>query len=143
MSAGACWRRLSGTMTTVAAPQYGNQHQLARRRAIAALRSGQPCPMCGAPMYGTPAAALAAGLLPAFGTLHLDHAVPVMMGGAGGVTRLVHARCNTWTGGLLGAVITNARAGHPVGSSARRRRRRALGSPGAPAQSQPRRYDWW
>ena len=57
---------------------------------------------------------MAAGLPAAFGRLHLDHVIPVAMGGANGPTQLVHERCNTQSGGLLGALVTNARNGHPV-----------------------------
>jgi len=42
-------------------------------------------------MYPTPSAAAAVSLPAAFGRLHLDHSVPVAMGGADGATRLLHA----------------------------------------------------
>jgi hypothetical protein len=125
----------------MAAPQYGAAHRAARKAALARLVPGQRCPLCSLPMYATPAQALAAGLPRQLGLLHLDHWTPVMLGGAGGPTRLVHARCNTQTGGLLGAIVTNARNGYPVGSSPRRRRRRAPGP--LPPVPPPVRYTRW
>jgi hypothetical protein len=132
----------------VARPQYNSRHKARRTRAIAALIPGSPCPRCGEPMYATPRAALEAGLPAAYGTLHLDHIQPVMLGGADGPVQLTHARCNTSAGGYLGAVVTNARNGNPVGSSPRRRRSRTRGgypSPGEayPAGYRPQKYDRW
>jgi uncharacterized protein YndB with AHSA1/START domain len=72
----------------MSSPQYGAAHRARRKQAIARLVPGTPCPASGPPMYPTPSAAVAVGLLAAFGRLHLDHRVPVAMGGANGATRL-------------------------------------------------------
>jgi hypothetical protein len=93
----------------VARPQYNSAHKQRRTRAIAALIPGSPCPRCSAPMYATPRAAVEAGLPPIYGTLHLDHIQPVMLGGANGPVQLCHARCNLVAGGRLGAYVTNRR----------------------------------
>jgi hypothetical protein len=75
----------------MSSPQYGAAHRARRKQAIARLVPGTPCPVSGPPMYPTPSAAVAVGLPATFGRLHLDHSVPVAMGGANGATRLLHA----------------------------------------------------
>jgi hypothetical protein len=103
----------------VARPQYNSRHKARRTRAIAALIGGTPCPRCGQPMYATPAQAIAAGLPPGYGTLHLDHIQPVALGGRpDGPVQLTHARCNLRSGGRIGAYVTNRRRGQ----AARQRR---------------------
>lgn len=75
----------------MSSPQYGAAHRARRKQAIARLVPGTPCPVSGPPIYPTPSAAVAVGLPASFGRLHIDHSVPVAMGGANGVTRLLHA----------------------------------------------------
>ena len=75
----------------MSSPQYGAAHRARRKQAIAGLVPGTPCPVSGPPMYPTPSAAVAVGLPAAFGRLHLDHSVPVAMGGANGA----HPDCCT------------------------------------------------
>jgi hypothetical protein len=89
---------------------YGQAHKQRRVRAIRQLQPGEPCPECGLPMYATAGQAAAAGAPAWAGTLHLDHLVPLALGGApGGAVRLVHGRCNTSRTGAIGARITNSR----------------------------------
>jgi hypothetical protein len=89
-------------------------------------------------MYPTPTKATAAGLPAAFGKLHLDHQIPVSMGGTDGPVRLLHATCNLRRTGVLGAITTNAARGTPVGTGKRRRKR----NPAMPSRTVTR-YDRW
>lgn len=70
-------------------PQYGGSHQEARRLALAAFKDGSPCWRCQRPMRVGQ-------------RLDLDHIRPVVLGGTGGPTALVHARCNRAAGARLG-----------------------------------------
>src|SRR5690242_6342662 len=87
--AGRDW--LSASIGGMSSPQYGAAHKARRKQAIARLVPGTPCPVSGAPMHPTPSVAAAVGRPAAFARLHLDHGVPVAMGGANGATRLLHA----------------------------------------------------
>jgi hypothetical protein len=89
-------------------------------------------------MYSTPAKAMAAGLPAQFGKLHLDHQIPVVLGGVDGPVRLLHATCNLRRTGVLGAITTNAARGYPVGTGRRWRRRNAA----MPTRTVTR-YDRW
>lgn len=67
----------------------GAAHQAERRRQLAALWPGQPCPRCGRGLYpGQP--------------LDLDHMIARALGGASGPVLLAHARCNRSAGAALG-----------------------------------------
>lgn len=66
---------------------YGYQHQK-RRAALLARAYGQPCPLCGNVM------------LPGQ-RLHLDHSLPLALGGSTG-DRITHGRCNERAGARLG-----------------------------------------
>ncbi len=83
------WRSLNGKVgiKQMSAPQYRHAHQKARAAALV-LAYGQPCPLCNRTMEREE-------------RLHLDHVIPVIDGGAGGPTRIVHASCNIRRGNLL------------------------------------------
>jgi hypothetical protein len=78
----------------------GGEHAAERRRQLAALRPGQPCPRCGGPMYPGQA-------------LDLDHMVPRSLGGDLGPVALSHARCNRAHGAALGNRLRGV-PGRPV-----------------------------
>lgn len=69
--------------------RWTSAHQRARKQAHDAFVSGTPCRYCRRPMLSSQ-------------RLHLDHIVPVALGGANGPTVLVHARCNLSAGATLG-----------------------------------------
>lgn len=77
-------------------PQYGWVHQKARRDAMAAFKDGTLCPLCKRPMR-------------TWQKLHLDHTIPVALGGEGGPTRLTHAYCNDSAGAKLGNRLRKVR----------------------------------
>lgn len=60
-----------------------------QRKALLPLAYGSRCPFCGQPMLKGQ-------------KLDLDHAIPRVMGGAGGPTRMAHAHCNRRMGALIG-----------------------------------------
>ena len=70
---------------------YNYQHQQRRKRLLAHLADGTPCPLCLRPMWKTQ-------------RLHLDHTIPIALGGQVG-DRLVHGRCNESRGAKLGNAI--------------------------------------
>ena len=67
----------------------GHPHQRDRRRQLAGLRDGQPCPRCGHPMYR-------------WQYLDLDHVIPRALGGTGGPAVLTHRYCNRSVGAKMG-----------------------------------------
>src|SRR4249920_1408119 len=67
---------------------YGGAHQKAREAALALFHDGDICPLCRKPMRS-------------WEKLSLDHAIPVVYGGADGPTRLAHASCQNRQGGKL------------------------------------------
>lgn len=69
--------------------RWTSAHQRARKRAHDAFVSGTLCRYCRRPMYSHQ-------------RLHLDHVVPVALGGGNGPTVLTHARCNMSAGATLG-----------------------------------------
>jgi hypothetical protein len=70
-------------------PQYGSEHQRARRAALAAFKDGDMCWRCRRPMRSWQA-------------LDLDHVRAVAHGGSDGPKRLAHARCNRAAGAVIG-----------------------------------------
>lgn len=76
---------------------YGWKHQQARKRALARLVDGDPCPFCGLGLFREQ-------------RLHFDHELPLALGGTGGDGRLSHERCNTAAGGRLSGQIRRARS---------------------------------
>jgi hypothetical protein len=89
----------------------GNAHQQERRRQIAALLPGAPCPRCGLPMYATPAQASRAAMPPKLWHLDLDD-YPGRIYGGPQIKRLAHRYCNR-------------RAGQRIATARRTARRRA------------------
>ena len=89
-------------MTASSAGPYGWRHTVARKAALAALRPGQPCDLCGYGMFRDPRYGWMAAL-------ELDHIIPRAMGGTDGPTRLVHAYCNRKAGGRLGGRLGGLR----------------------------------
>lgn len=83
-------------MVTTTERGLGWRHQQERAALLAKLIPGQPCPLCGYPMYHPEQ------------RLDLDHHIPRALGGEG-PRRLVHARCNRRAGALLGAALRRAR----------------------------------
>jgi hypothetical protein len=69
-------------------PQYGYDHQLARKQALAEFRDGTPCPLCGFPMR-------------VWQSLDLNHVVPVKFGGTDGKKELTHRYCNRAEGSRI------------------------------------------
>lgn len=67
----------------------GWSHQKARKAALAALVEGEPCELCGRPMWLSE-------------KLDLDHEVARTLGGKDGRTRLTHASCNRSRGAAMG-----------------------------------------
>jgi 5-methylcytosine-specific restriction endonuclease McrA len=76
-------------MRTTTERGLGYAHQKEREDKISAMVEGTPCPKCGYPMSKMQA-------------LELDHVIPRALGGIGGVTRLMHKKCNRSAGGRLG-----------------------------------------
>ncbi len=76
------------TRLTTTQRGLGGSHQADRRRQLAALRPGQPCPRCGTGMYP-------------WQRLDLDD-YPGRVFGGPQVKRLAHARCNRQAGARLG-----------------------------------------
>jgi hypothetical protein len=74
----------------------GGAHRAERKRQLARFRDGDPCPLCGRPMYRWQA-------------LDLDHVTPRVFGGAGGPSRLVHASENRSRGAALSTPLRLAR----------------------------------
>lgn len=69
---------------------YGSVHQAKRRAALRAHLDGDPCPLCGQPMFKEQG-------------LDLDHETPIALGGSrNGPTRLTHRVCNRRAGQRLG-----------------------------------------
>ena len=81
--------------------RWTSAHQRARKRAHELFVPGTPCRYCHRPMLSGQ-------------RLHLDHVVPVALGGANGPTTLVHARCNLSAGATLGNRMR--KSGHQAGS---------------------------
>lgn len=82
----------------------GHAHQVTRKKALALLPPGAPCPRphCGhAPMYPTPEAAAAAGLPPKLWHLDLDD-FPGRVFGGPQTKLLAHRACNRAAGAQLG-----------------------------------------
>lgn len=85
------------TQGNTTAAGLGYAHQRDRKRAIAAMPDGTPCPFgyCGhAPMYRDPARNYDGRVL------HYDHVIARALGGPlyGGLMRLAHATCNIKAG---------------------------------------------
>lgn len=76
----------------MAKPQYDYAHKQARINAIRNLVDGTRCPRCRRGMFRRQ-------------KLDLDHVIPVVMGGSGGPTRLMHAYCNRSAGAALRRVV--------------------------------------
>ena len=69
---------------------YGYVHQAKRRAALRGHVEGEPCPLCGLPMFREQG-------------LDLDHETPLALGGSpGGPSRLTHRLCNRRAGAALG-----------------------------------------
>jgi hypothetical protein len=75
---------------------YGNDHQKARRAALAAMTDGQPCSRCRRPMYRSQ-------------PLHLDHTEDRR-----GYLGLAHARCNMIAGASKGGRRRARRTASPA-----------------------------
>jgi hypothetical protein len=67
----------------------GAAHQADKKRLLAQMREGQPCPRCGQPMYRSQA-------------LDRDHVVDRARGGTDGMAVLSHASCNRRAGARAG-----------------------------------------
>ncbi len=76
--------RLTTTQRGLGAP-----HQQQSKRMRKNMRQGQPCCICGQPMYH-------------WQPIELDHLVPRALGGIGGPTALAHQHCNRRQGAILG-----------------------------------------
>ncbi|AEA27911.1 hypothetical protein Psed_5784 [Pseudonocardia dioxanivorans CB1190] len=79
-------RRGRGTTTQAG---YGARHRRNRRRLLAAHVDGNPCALCGLPMYRSQ-------------DLHADHSDPRALNADSDADRLVHGSCNTSRGARLG-----------------------------------------
>lgn len=84
-------------MATTTESGLGWRQQQERAAALGALDPGEPCPLCGYPMYHPEQ------------RLDLDHSVPRALGGDG-PRRLALARCNRRAGGRLGNQLRWRRA---------------------------------
>ena len=73
----------------------GYAWQQDRKRAIAAMPQGTPCPLCGRPMYRE-AVRNHDGR-----ALHYDHVIPRALGGHDGPRRLTCSTCNMRAGQRL------------------------------------------
>jgi len=67
----------------------GYTHQAHKKKLLAALRPGQPCPRCGEPMWPHQ-------------PLDRDHTTPRALGGKDSRGVLSHAHCNRSAGARLG-----------------------------------------
>jgi 5-methylcytosine-specific restriction endonuclease McrA len=81
--------RANGDTRSTTERDLGYKHQKAKADALKAMPEGMPCPRCGLPMSKTQ-------------TLDLDHVIPRVLGGADGVTRLMHSSCNRSVGAAMG-----------------------------------------
>lgn len=75
-----------------------------RKRAMAALRDGTPCDLCGRPMFREAARNWDGRVL------NYDHIVPRALGGAHGPCRLVHQTCNVRAGSAVRKQLRRAQA---------------------------------
>lgn len=80
---------MPGREPSTTARGLGYRHQAERRRLLAALVDGVPCPLCGQPMDRAQ-------------DLDADHELPRVLGGVSGPLRLAHSRCNRSAGAALG-----------------------------------------
>ncbi len=88
----------------------GYQHQRDRKRAIAAMPDGTPCPYayCGhAPMHKDAARNYDRR------ALHYDHVIARALGGRNGPMQLAHALCNIKAGVALGNRMRRGRRRTP------------------------------
>jgi hypothetical protein len=86
----------------------GWSHQRDRKRAMAAMPDGTPCPYdyCGhAPMYKQAARNYDGR------ALHYDHVIARALGGVNGPRQLAHATCNEKAGRALLAKLRRGRPG--------------------------------
>ena len=67
----------------------GSAHVAGKKRLLAQMRDGQPCPRCGKPMFRTQA-------------LDRDHVIDRAKGGTDGMAVLSHASCNRSAGARAG-----------------------------------------
>jgi hypothetical protein len=95
---------------------YGPEHQRARAIALEMMCDGDPCCLCGRPMYLRQ-------------KLDLNHLIPRALGGIGGPRALAHAACNRkqgWpTARIVAALRRRGRAPAAIRRTATRSNRRA------------------
>ena len=79
----------------------GAKHQADRKRLLARLRDGTPCPRCGQPMYR-------------WQRLDRDHVVDRALGGTDGPAVLSHQHCNRSAGARMGNQMRGTRGRWPT-----------------------------
>lgn len=87
------WRRRGAETRTRTQAGYGAPHQKAKAHYLDRLRDGDPCCLCGRPMYRAQAK-----------TLHLDHTTDRRS-----YRGLAHAQCNLKAGASLGGQRAKAK----------------------------------
>lgn len=85
-------------------PQYGYQHQVDRRNAMATFVNGTLCLICHRPMY-------------VWQSLDLNHVVPVAFGGGVGRKVLTHSKCNRSEGSRIRSARRKGMARIKVGTT--------------------------